>query len=202
MSQMSPKTNPAGASFTKSIAVSPGIWKASAQEFHSIRVITTCGVLAALGVVLKYVASIDIGQFIRIGISGIPDLITAAMFGPVVGGIFGAVLDILKYIVEPNGPFFPGFTLNAALTAVIFGMILYRKKVTFLRVLIAEIITKVTVSMFLTAVWLSVLYGQAFTIIFTARIISCLVMIPIDAAITYAILKLLRRFWRTQFEQA
>ena len=46
------------------------------------------------------------------------------LFGPGVGGAVGALSDILGYAVRPTGPYFPGFTVTAALSGVIFGLLL------------------------------------------------------------------------------
>ena len=50
------------------------------------------------------------------------------LFGPVVGGIMGGVADIIKYLLKPTGPFFFGFTFNAILGAVIYGVMLYKSR--------------------------------------------------------------------------
>ena len=121
----------------------------SMQEMKNIRVLTTCGILAAMAVALKYVASIDIGAYIRIGISNMPNIAVSALFGPAVGGIFGGALDIIKYLVAPNGPFFPGFTLNAVLSGIIYGVILYKRPLNVSRVFVSQLIVKVFVNLLL-----------------------------------------------------
>ena len=73
----------------------------SIKEFKITRNMVICGFMAALAVVLGYVASIDIGPYIRIGFSGIPNRIVEFLFGPVIGCIFGGTLDILKFVIKP-----------------------------------------------------------------------------------------------------
>ena len=46
------------------------------------------------------------------------------LFGPVVGGIMGGIGDILKFLIKPTGPYFFGYTLNAMLGPVIYGIFL------------------------------------------------------------------------------
>ena len=82
----------------------------SLQEFANLRTVVMCGLLAALAIILGYTTSINIGPYIKIGFSGIPNRVVDFLFGPVVGGIFGGVLDLLKFIIKPDGTFFPGFT--------------------------------------------------------------------------------------------
>ena len=57
----------------------------SAREFKNVRTICLCGVFAALAIVLSYVASIQIGDYIRIGFSGLPNEFVDFIFGPAVG---------------------------------------------------------------------------------------------------------------------
>lgn len=65
---------------------------------------------------------------LKIGFSFIANELTAMLFGPVVGGIMGGVADIIKYLLKPTGPFFFGFTFNAILGAVIYGVMLYKSR--------------------------------------------------------------------------
>ncbi len=160
------------------------------ESFRNVRVVTICGVMAALGVALSFVASIDIGPYIRIGFSGIPNQIIACLFGPAVGAVFGAALDILKFVVKPTGMFFPGFTVSAALGGMIYGMVLHRKQPTLWRVFLSQLLVKVIVNLFFNTLWLKLLYGKGFFAILPGRILSNAIMLPIDTAIMFLILRL------------
>ena len=144
-----------------------------------------CGQLAALAVVLGTVASISVGPYIKIGFSGLPNRIVEFLFGPVVGCLFGGALDILKYIIKPDGPFFFGFTFNAMLAGVIYGSILYRKPVSIPRIVCAEFLAKVLVNCILNTLWISMLYGQGFLAIMPMRVLKNAIMLPIDSAILF-----------------
>ena len=58
-------------------------------------------------------------------ISGIPNQIADYLFGPITGCLFAGVLDIVKFFIRPDGPFFFGFTFNAMLAAFIYGCFYY-----------------------------------------------------------------------------
>ncbi len=60
---------------------------------------------------------------LRFGFGEIPLIITSILFGPLAGGLSGAVADILGVIINPQGAFFPGFTLSSILWGVIPGII-------------------------------------------------------------------------------
>ncbi|MCD7708562.1 MAG: folate family ECF transporter S component [Clostridiales bacterium] len=168
--------------------------KIKAVAAHSLRAFSTpknialCGVMGALAIVLNMVATINVGPYLRIGFSGIPNRIIECLFGPVAGCIFGGVMDILKFVVKPSGPFFFGFTLNAMLAGVLYGLILSHGKLTVIRVFFAELSAKVFVNCILNTFWLSMLYGEGFLVLLPARIIKNAVMLPVDTAITFIVL--------------
>lgn len=155
--------------------------------------LVVCGLMAALAVVLSYVASIDVGPYIRIGFSGIPNRIIEFLFGPIVGSIFGGMLDILKYLIKPSGPFFFGFTFDAMLAGVIYGSFLYKKPVKLWRIAAAELVTKLVVNCFFNTLWISMLYGKGFFVLLPARIIKNAVMLPLDTMILFFALTMLKK---------
>ncbi len=168
----------------------------SIQEFKITRNMVLCGFMAALAIVLGYVATIEIGPYIRIGFSGIPNRIIEFLFGPVIGCIFGGTLDVLKFLAKPTGPFFFGFTFDAMLAGVIYGSILYKKPVKLSRIIIAELLAKVIVNCFFNTLWISMLYGKGFFVLLPARIIKNAVMLPIDSVILYFSCTFMHKFYR------
>ncbi len=174
-------------------------WLQSLKEFGKLKVVTFCGMMCALAMVLNMVASISLGPYIRIGFSGLPNQVVAYLFGPAVGGIFGAALDIIKYLIKPEGAFFPGFTVSAAMGGIFYGAFLYREKVTLPRVFAAQLTVKVIVNLLLNTLWLNMLYGKGFLAILPGRIVSNAVMLPIDTAIMYFMLEAVDRTIKSRF---
>ena len=148
----------------------------SFKELKVTHNLVLCGLMAALAVVLNYTTSIFITPNIRIGFSGLPNRVVEYLFGPWVGAVFGAALDILKYLLKPDGgAFFFGYTFNVMVAGVIYGSVLYKKPVRLWRILIAEFLVKAIVNCGLNTLWLAVLNGNAFMAI----------LLPIDAAILF-----------------
>ena len=87
----------------------------SAKELKAVTTLAACAMFAALAMILNQVASIDIGPYVRIGFSGIPNRLVDYLFGPVTGCLFSGILDVVKYFLKPSGPFFFGFTFNGML---------------------------------------------------------------------------------------
>ncbi len=168
-------------------------WKQSIREFKDLRTVVFCGLMAALAVVLGYVASIEIGQYIRIGFSGLPNQVVSYLFGPAIGSIFGGVLDVLKWAIKPTGPYFPGFTLSAFLGGLIYGGFFYKRPISVWRVFLAHLIVTVIVNIGLNTYWLVLLYNRVASVILPARILKNAIMLPIDTFLTYVILKAVDR---------
>ncbi|GFN35920.1 folate family ECF transporter S component [Tepidimicrobium xylanilyticum] len=144
--------------------------------------------LIGLNVVLTRVGSIRIGggglEIIRIGFGGFPIIFAGIVFGPVAGAIVGAIGDIIGMIISPIGPYMPHFTLNAALTGVIPGLIMMRCKdkdckTSFINLFVAIAVGQVITSIVLWAYFMRTLFSIPLATILPGRIISQLVNIPI-----------------------
>lgn len=172
----------------------------SLHEFTVTKNLVLCGLMAAIAIVLNMVASISIGPYVKIGFSGIPNRIVEFLFGPVVGCIFGGALDLLKFMIKPDGPFFFGFTFNVMLAGLIYGCLLYHKPLSIKRIVIAEFLVKLIVNCGLNTLWISMLYGKAFFVLLPMRLLKNVIMLPIDSAIVFfALVPHETDRWKTRF---
>lgn len=144
--------------------------------------IVCVALLVALDVILTRFLSIQT-QFLRIGFGFLPIAVAGIAYGPVWGFVCGAVGDILGMIIYPTAAYFPGFTLTAALTGVVFGLLLYNNKTSIARIIIASVIVCVFLNLMLDTLWLHIMYGDAFLAILPGRIIKCIINIPVYAIV-------------------
>ncbi|MCH5300556.1 MAG: folate family ECF transporter S component [Ruminococcus sp.] len=153
-------------------------------------------------------AEIVIAQFLtihtwnlKITLSFIPVVIAARIYGPIGGGLVAGVGDFLGAFMFPVGPWFPPITLTTAAVGVIFGLFL-KNSDNFLRVLISVLISELIFSMFITPIWLMMLYGTDYWILVGSRLIQVAVLIAIKLIIIPPILKLtniLAKSYRKEF---
>jgi len=162
----------------------------SFHEFRHVSTITISALLAAMSMALGAHTWV-LGDYIKIGFSTIPAQVAYYLFGPGFGACFGVAKDILNYIVKPTGGFFPGFTFNAMLAGVIYGLLLYKKPLSLWRIFLAELLVAVICNMLLGTLWLAMLYDNGFLAIMPARVLKNLVMWPINSLIFYSVMKLL-----------
>ncbi|WP_029233621.1 folate family ECF transporter S component [Butyrivibrio sp. VCB2006] len=172
----------------------------SIGRLKETKVLTFCGMMGALAIVLGYVATIKFGPYIRIGFSGLPNQVVDYLFGPWIGAIFGGTMDIVKWFLSGDGDFFPGFTLTAMLGAVIYGLFLYKQPLQVWRVIAAQVTVKIVCNLVLNTLWLNILYGQAIAAILPGRIISNAVMLPVDSIIMLIMLTVVKTSIKPYFD--
>ncbi|MDO5037458.1 MAG: folate family ECF transporter S component [Tissierellia bacterium] len=135
----------------------------------STRKLVLVSMLIAIQVILKGFLKLEIGLNQRIAFSFIPLAINGALFGPVVAGISGGLADLISYLLNPTGPYFPGFTLSAILVGVIYGFFLHREKISPAWIGLTSL-GEALVNMFLGSFWLAMLYGNPFQTVFMTRL--------------------------------
>lgn len=164
----------------------------SFQELKHMKTLAVTAMLIAVAVVLGFF-SVQLTDFIKIGFSFLANELTAFLFGPAVGGIMAGIADIVKYLIKPTGPFFFGFTFNAILGGVIYGMVLYKKPFTLRRILTAKVIVVLLVNLGLNTLWLSIMYGSSFVALLPVRAAKEAMMLPIETILLYTVTKALSK---------
>ncbi|MDD7511568.1 MAG: folate family ECF transporter S component [Peptostreptococcaceae bacterium] len=145
--------------------------------------IIVIALLIAAEVVLTRFLSIQLPTM-RIGFGFIPIAIAAMLYGPVWAGLAHTVSDLLGIFLFPAvGGFFPGFTLTACLTGVIFGLVLYKKDVNILRAFISALLVVLFLNLILDTYWLVILTGKGFTVLLPARILKCAITLALQTAL-------------------
>ena len=164
--------------------------------------------LIALGVVLS-ILIIPLSNITEITLTGLPIAVGGFLFGPWMGFIIGALIDVCGFLAAPRGPFFPGFTLSTALIGMIYGLFLYcgiwekksqrqsllrdGNKGLALRVVLAHLVKTVSISFLLNCYWLSVFYGINFKAVFLGSILKEAINFPIEAFLIYSVIQIVKR---------
>ena len=159
------------------------------QRKNRLVMIITMALLIAIEVVLTRFLSFNT-QFLRIGFGFLPVAVMGMLYGPLWAGIGYAIGDVLGMLIFPSGPYFPGFTLSAFLTVLVYGLLLYKKEVTWQRALIASLIISVFINLGLDTLWLSILYGKAYVPILVGRLIK----FPLAVAIQTVLIPVVYKF--------
>jgi ECF transporter S component (folate family) len=149
-----------------------------------IRNILFVSLFISLEVILTRFLSVE-NTFVRISFEFIPIAISAILFGPVTAGIAAAIADVLGMMIFPKGAYFPGFTLSAFISGFLYGVILYKKQITFARTCAAALINILVVSLVLNTVWLTYLTDNGAYAVLIARLVKCAVFLPVQTIMIY-----------------
>lgn len=165
----------------------------AAAEIKSPRSLAVAAVLAALNLVVNQF-TIPVSQYLEIGFDFLTVAATGYLCGPWVAGMSGFATDVLGYLLRPNGPYFPGFTLSAVLLGMVYGCWYYKKPVHVGRVICCKLMVTLLFNFFLTPLWLHVMYGQAFVLLSSLRILKNIIKFPVDVALVLLVLKTCERY--------
>lgn len=160
----------------------------SYQELKNVRCITLCAVFGAISIVLGFY-TVMIADFLKVGFTFLPNEFIYYLFGPAVGAVFGAAMDILTFIVKPTGSFFPGFTISAILNGLIFGFILYKRPVSLKRIILATVIQLIFINILLNTFWLTILLGKGFYVMLPLRALKEFILFPFNTILLYTTMK-------------
>lgn len=188
-------------------------FKSSAEEFGSLKALVAMAMLLALRIALSFATTIQVTENLKIGFTIFPTAVACMMFGPVPGMFMGAAADILGLMLKPTGAYFPGYTLDAMVAGMIYGIGFYKKeKISVLRVAVILAIVTLVVNMLMTTTWISIQYGVGdfglffrdrsaawagfktkFSAIFRIRFIKNACLYPVNVAGVYALMTAVRR---------
>lgn len=164
--------------------------KASFKELEKTSTLTGAALLLALGVILSF-ANIPVNDYLEFRFTFLAYAVTGMLFGPAVGGIVGAVCNVVAFFIKPTGFFFPGFVLNDFVYGFVFGLFFYKNKLSLKRVVASELVVTILISLILTPVWLNIMYGSLLFAL--PRVIKAAVMFPVNSFLMSMVLNVAQK---------
>ncbi len=164
-----------------------------------IKKIILSSMLLAILIILSRFVSIKT-EILVISVSFIPIMMAAIWLGYKYSILIAILGDFIGAILFPFGPYFPGFTLSAAIQGAIYGIFLYNKgnklnnKKLIIRLIVSSILVLFVVNIFITSFWIHILYGKAYIAVMVSRILTQVVMLPIQIITIYTLEKFSRPF--------
>ncbi len=152
------------------------------------RKVTTTGLLIALQIILTRFFSFETAT-LRVGFGFLPIALSAILFGPLTAGVTAALSDIIGMLLFPKSMYFPGFTLSAFISGVIYGLLLYKDKYSLKNVFFAVLLVTLICDLGLNTLWLLIITGKAIGVIFMSRLIKSAAMFPIQVIMIHLVWK-------------
>lgn len=144
------------------------------------------GILVALNIILeRFMPSYSVWNN-NISFGFITVAFAACYLGIPYAVTVGGLGDLIGALIKPFGPYFVGYTLTNMLVGFILAISLY-KKATVLRITIATLINKITCSLVINTIFISVLYRgglDAFWVVFVSRIPFVALMTAVEIILT------------------
>ena len=164
-----------------------GYWSTAAAQLGDLRMLILAALLIAIRVVLKSVA-IPIAENLSVYVGFFVNALGAMVFGPIVALLGGAVSDTVGAILFPSGGYFFPFIFVEMLGSFIYGLFLWRRKFTALRVIICKFTVTVICNLILNPIIMVWYYaflnnGKTYALVTLPRIIKNLVLFPAEAAL-------------------
>ena len=138
--------------------------------------------LLALDVVLTRLLAVNT-PVMKIGFGFAAVALCAMLFGPWWAALTAALGDLVGALLFPTGAFFPGFTLTAACTGLIFGLCLYRRSKNLLWPILAALLNTLLVSYLANTAMISYISGSPFVTLLKARAVQLAVMLPVQLVV-------------------
>lgn len=152
------------------------------KQIDTTRLVVVAFFIAAEVILTRYF-SIMVAGIVRIGFGFLPVAMLAILYGPLWAGAAYAIGDIVGMMLMPGGSFFPGFTLSAYLTGLIFGLVLYGRKVNLKTSFLASLLVIVPISLGLDTLWLVILMRKGFFAILPMRLIKAGVFLVLETVL-------------------
>lgn len=129
-----------------------GYLKASFSALHNTRLLVFAALMIAMARALSIVPGIPIAHT-KLTFGFLARALCAMVCGPVLGLVYGFVEDILGFILQPSGEFFFGYTISTMAGVLVYAVFLYRRKVTVLNIVLANLVVNVAVNALMGSVW-------------------------------------------------
>lgn len=168
---------------------SPLYWRGAAGEVKKLRTLAVSAIFLALSSAVASVF-IPLPNNLRVYFTYGPKALCAAVIGPVSGLLFGLTGDLLGFVLHPTGGFFPGYTLTSMMGMFLYGLGLYRKKITVRRLALTKLLVNLVCNAGLNVLWSAILYQKAWIVYFTASLTKNLALWPVETAVLVLVFRL------------
>ena len=162
-----------------------GYFAEAARDFTDLRKLTLAGVLLALSVALQ-LFTIPLAPGLKIQITFIASALSGVVLGPWLAFVRGAAADVIGFFIANTGggAFYFGYTLSAALGAMVYSIAFYCKRISYARIFGAKLFINLFVNAMLGSVWSMHLYGsKTYGGYFAVSLAKNMVLLPFEVVV-------------------
>ena len=161
--------------------LTPAYWADARAQLKNVRMLTLAGIITAASIVLESFPIYLLGTSLKIYFSFLVISLGCYVYGPAVGILVGFANDTLGFLISSFGePYFPGYLITAMLSGLIYGTLLYRQRITVLRLVVVRLVINYGSNVLLGSVWKAMHYGKGYYYYFTTGLVKNTIMLPIE----------------------
>ncbi len=113
-------------------------WALACGELKNVRILVLAAMITALRIAVKGL-DFPLGPNLNVTVGFFVNATGSMIYGPVVGAVAGAISDTIGYFMAADrGPYFFPFMFSEMLSSVLFGVFLYRAKLSTGRVVLSR----------------------------------------------------------------
>ena len=169
--------------------LTPTYWADARAQLKNVRMLTLAGIITAASIVLESFPIYLLGTSLKIYFSFLVISLGCYVYGPAVGILVGFANDTLGFLISSFGePYFPGYLITAMLSGLIYGTLLYRQRITVLRLVVVRLVINYGSNVLLGSVWKAMLYGKGYLYYLTSGAIKNTLMLPVEVFLMWAVL--------------
>lgn len=168
----------------------------------SVRMVVTLGLLLAIEIVLSRIWAVRLWNA-TYSFGFLAVALAAYLYGPLGGMLVAGLGDFIGAILIPIGDYFFGFTLTAIATGLVYGLLLYHKRYSVIKVVIAVVIAQIFFSQLVNTYWITLIYtnGKTYFEIFLTRVMQTGLYIMVQPVLIPLIISACDRVMRkTRYE--
>ncbi len=167
---------------------SKAYWKQAASEMKDLRMLLFASLMVAVCIGVSMIPALKIHESLSISWTYLVRAICVTVCGPVVGTLFAIVEDTASFFIAPPGaPYFIGYMFTTIFGNLIYALLLYRTKITVLRICVAKLLTNI-MNVFLGSLWSSILYSKGYLYYMTTSAVKNSMMFPVQAILLALVL--------------
>lgn len=166
-------------------------WRQAAAEFSDLRSISCAAMLCALAIVIEQF-QIPVSRTLFVSASFLVVAPCSMLTGPLMAIPCGVLVDVVGAILS-GYEFFPGYTLTAVLSAVIYALFLYRVRLTLFRIALGKTIVDLFINVLLGSLWRAIMENGPYSFYVALSGVKNLILLPIEIFLLTLLLRALQK---------
>ena len=165
-------------------------WVSAFSEMKNLRKVAFAALVIAMRVAMAGIF-IPVGPNLRVYFHFFVTALGGLVCGPIMALLIGFGADVLGVLLFPSGAYFFGYTLSAMVGALVYGLFLYKRPISMVRIALCKATVNIGVNVLLGSLWSAMLYSKGYYYYFVQSITKNILLLPIEVVVLYLFFKLI-----------